>query len=33
LRPDNNACLCSGFQNPQDSGKSLVERTKHGAAA
>jgi len=25
--------LCSGYHNPQDSGKSLVERTNCGSAA
>jgi len=30
---DNNLALCSGFQNPQDSAKSLVERTNFGFAA
>ncbi len=30
---DNNLCICSGFYNPQDSGKSFVERTIFGLAA
>ena len=30
---DNNGSLCSGFHNPQDSGKSFVERTNLGFAA
>ena len=25
--------LCSGFQNPQDSSTSLIERANHGFAA
>ena len=33
ITPDNNVALCSGYYNPQDSDKTLVERTKHGLAA
>ena len=30
---DNNLALCSGYHNPQDSGKSFVGRANHGVAA
>ena len=33
LRIDNNVPLCSGYHNPQDSGKSFWERVNHAAAA
>ncbi len=33
LTPDNNVALCSGFHNPQDSSKSLVESKNFGFTA
>ena len=33
MTPDTNLVLCSGYHNPQDSGKSFVDRANHGFAA
>ena len=33
LTPDTNLVLCSGYHNPQDSGKSFGGRANHGVAA
>jgi transposase len=33
LTPDNNAALCSGYHNPQDLAKTIIERTLHGLTA